>query len=261
MPRMQKQKYIAVWLRMLAEGEIRLARDSFKLLKAQSASAANAFKTSNSIAAVAQVLNDDQKKWQRVLMAHYTTTINHLAAFTYEQLTIKKPKSYFTQRVQSFIAKQGLNKSKLITESSIDFARQIINDGIENGDSEIEIAAAIDAGIGGGSRARTIARTETGTAASYAMQETAQELQDTNGLDMTKTWIAVEDERTRPGHADADGQEVGINDPFVVDGEEMDYPRDEGASAENVINCRCVAQYSITDAQGNETTQTEDSTD
>ena len=43
----------------------------------------------------------------------------------------------------------------------------------------------------------------------------------------------------RPGHAEADGQEVKIDEPFIVDGESLMYPGDVTGSASNVINCRC----------------------
>ena len=54
-----------------------------------------------------------------------------------------------------------------------------------------------------------------------------------------KEWLASIDERTREAHAEADGQVVNTHEAFMVDGEEMEYPGDPGASAENVINCRC----------------------
>ncbi len=86
-----------------------------------------------------------------------------------------------------------------------------------------------------------IARTETTrveNSAHQAVGERGKEL----GFNMWKRWVATEDGRTRDEHAEADGQEVPIDEPFVVGGEEMMYPGDIslGASAENTINCRCV---------------------
>jgi uncharacterized protein with gpF-like domain len=252
---MQRERHVAIWLRMLAEGEIRLARDSKRLLKAQGKSAANAFKESRSITAVEESITNGIGRWQKVMMAHYAVTIKHLSDYTKLQLTGKKSKNFAT-RVHEFIARQGLNKSKLITETTIERARNIINDAQANGDGEQLIANALEEGIGGlvaDSRARTIARTETHNAATYAMQETSEEIQDQTGFQMTREWVAVEDDRTRESHADADGQEVGMDQPFIVGGEELDRPGDENGSAENVINCRCTIIYHITDNSGNET--------
>lgn len=47
------------------------------------------------------------------------------------------------------------------------------------------------------------------------------------------------DTRTREAHFAADGQVVALDQPFVVDGEELDYPGDPNGSGDNVINCRC----------------------
>jgi hypothetical protein len=37
----------------------------------------------------------------------------------------------------------------------------------------------------------------------------------------------------------ASGEEVNLNDSFIVDGEHLDYPGDQAGSAGNVINCHC----------------------
>jgi hypothetical protein len=55
----------------------------------------------------------------------------------------------------------------------------------------------------------------------------------------TRTWNAMDDDRTRDAHADADGQEVGVDEAFDVGGEELMYPGDPAGSDENTLNCRC----------------------
>jgi len=64
----------------------------------------------------------------------------------------------------------------------------------------------------------------------------------------TKTWETTLDEKTRIAHAFADGQTVKVTSFFIVDGQMLKFPRDTslGATAKNVINCRCQASYSIT---------------
>jgi uncharacterized protein with gpF-like domain len=52
-------------------------------------------------------------------------------------------------------------------------------------------------------------------------------------------WLATEDSRTRPDHADADGQVVQIGDVFLVGGEALRYPGGVNASAAQTANCRC----------------------
>ena len=61
-----------------------------------------------------------------------------------------------------------------------------------------------------------------------------------------KTWNAIMDKRTRDTHRDANGTAVPIDEPFYVGDSLMMYPRDDsmGASAEEIVNCRCWATYS-----------------
>lgn len=93
-------------------------------------------------------------------------------------------------------------------------------------------------------RANTIARTETGMAASYASKKTAQDIASTTGDELMKKWVPALDERTRFSHASmASKKAIGMDTSFVVNGEKMDRPKDPNGSASNVINCRCVLTY------------------
>lgn len=100
------------------------------------------------------------------------------------------------------------------------------------------------------SRSETIAVTETQNMAETAKDYEASAIAGTAALTglagkMGKRWNAILDSRTRPAHSLADGQERNINRPFIVDGQRMMRPGDTslGASAGNVINCRCSADY------------------
>lgn len=64
-------------------------------------------------------------------------------------------------------------------------------------------------------------------------------------LSITKTWVATLDSHTREDHADADGQEVALDEPFNVGGEDLEYPGDESGDISNTINCRCSVLYGI----------------
>lgn len=60
-----------------------------------------------------------------------------------------------------------------------------------------------------------------------------------------KSWETIMDGKERDSHAAANGQVQDLTSPFVVDGELLMYPGDTslGASAGNIINCRCSVQY------------------
>lgn len=68
-----------------------------------------------------------------------------------------------------------------------------------------------------------------------------------NNSGTIKTWVTVGDERVRGAHQEADLQVRNPDDPFDVGGEQLMMPGDSslGASPENLINCRCSAQYSF----------------
>ena len=65
------------------------------------------------------------------------------------------------------------------------------------------------------------------------------------GIEIRKRWMATLDEKTRDAHQELDGQSQKVDDPFVVDGDEIMYPADPHAKAALVYNCRCtlVTEY------------------
>jgi len=90
-------------------------------------------------------------------------------------------------------------------------------------------------------RSSVIARTEVHGAAGYGAQGAAIE----TGLELSKEWIAAEDERTRDSHAEINGQIVGMQDYFDVGGYSAQFPGDPSLPPEECINCRCVSAYVV----------------
>jgi hypothetical protein len=102
-----------------------------------------------------------------------------------------------------------------------------------------------------------ISQMETGIAADDgkgdeidALQDTESEFEDgttTSDYKIRKTWVAILDEHTRPAHAEADGQVVDYDEPFIVDDEELMEPLDDslGASDDNIMGCRCQSIESL----------------
>lgn len=90
-------------------------------------------------------------------------------------------------------------------------------------------------------RADTIARTEISNAylnGSWNGMAALGEFGPTH-----KIWIATADARSRETHIEVAGQVLPINEPYSVGGEPMMYPHSPGASAKNVVNCRCDIGY------------------
>jgi hypothetical protein len=105
-------------------------------------------------------------------------------------------------------------------------------------------------------RAKTISETETQNMAETTKQTEVDELATAGALVagvaittqiLKKRWNASLDEKTRLPHAIAEGQIRKITEPFIVNGELLMYPADSslGASAANVVNCRCFVTYEV----------------
>ena len=60
-----------------------------------------------------------------------------------------------------------------------------------------------------------------------------------DGIVMKREWIATNDSRTRHWHAELDGVETDIDEPWVNDFGEIMFPGDPSADPANTYNCRC----------------------
>jgi uncharacterized protein with gpF-like domain len=117
----------------------------------------------------------------------------------------------------------------------------VLLQGQEEGVGEAAMARAIQERARHLSRtnAARIARTEMHTASTIGSDEAAR----STGLQMVKEWAAAEDRRTRFSHAVADGDEVPLDEPFVVGTDRLMVPGDPTGSAREIINCRCQALH------------------
>ena len=145
--------------------------------------------------------------------------------------------------LSKWISKNAAKKVKIITNSFKDWFRGAIKEAIKDQTESIETMTKLlyDNVTSYYQevqewQVRRIVQTESLTALSVASDESIRAL----GVPFIKTWV-ISGNNTRPSHLEADGQEVDQDEPFIVDGEELMYPRDSsmGASAGNIINCAC----------------------
>jgi SPP1 gp7 family putative phage head morphogenesis protein len=150
----------------------------------------------------------------------------------------------YNPKFNAWVDKTGLLKAKEINDTTRTALREKlaaeVSEGVQSGESMSKIAGRISAATDGvydnmsKSRAETIARTETMSSVNAGQFEVYK------GEGATKKeWLSTSDDRTRDAHAAANGQVVGIDEPFDVGGEQIMYPGDPSGSAECVINCRC----------------------
>lgn len=98
-------------------------------------------------------------------------------------------------------------------------------------------------------RAIRIARTEAVGASNEGSHVGAKG----TGMKLAKVWLATPHGDSREGHLDLNGTKIPMDDKFEVHSDDgdldmMDYPHDPGASAANVINCRCGTAYEPIDS-------------
>jgi hypothetical protein len=88
-------------------------------------------------------------------------------------------------------------------------------------------------------RARVIAQTETNRHFNGSMLAHGLSRQQAGDSSLMKRWDTVMDGKERLAHQLANNDVQPLNQPFIVDGEELLFPGDPTGKASNVINCRC----------------------
>jgi SPP1 gp7 family putative phage head morphogenesis protein len=131
----------------------------------------------------------------------------------------------------------GLEEANVINEGTRQELKDIIIEGLESGQSNMQIRDAITEKFAWYKdvRATTIARTETHMATvggTFWTYEAA-------GI-QKKEWLTTIDGREREWHQTMDGQIKDLNEPFVSgQGNLLMFPGDPNAPANEVIQCRC----------------------
>jgi len=116
-----------------------------------------------------------------------------------------------------------------------------LSEGIEGGETTAELSDRVRGVFNDLSRgeAKRIASTETGMAFNFARDVAMKGA----GIQF-KAWLSSHGPKVRPAHAEAEeryGEKaIPMDEPFLVDGEELMYPGDPSGSAGNIINCQCV---------------------
>ncbi len=206
---------------------------------------------------IAEMMTDDYKKVARLIKdTQENSYINKylMALYLYEQS--KGVEINFTvpdkQTIQSAI-EQPIEFIRLMPtlqkhrNEILEKIRYHITQGILNGDSYASIAKHIrESTEMSSAQAKRVARTETGRAQSIAGYDSAKEA-ESNGIKMSKVWLATKDARTRGTHRHLDGTTIGIDEMFKSSGCKGLAPHlFVGASSgrEN-INCRCDLMFLV----------------
>lgn len=158
---------------------------------------------------------------------------------------ISPKQSQYERFIEQYINTEVGSRIQLMEATTIALIRKAILDGTGEDLGPSQIARLIRERVStiGRRRAITIARTETHSAASYANNAVAKEI----GIDLKKRWVSTNDERTRAHHRAVNGQEVRMDEDFIIPYKGVDwrlqYAGDPRGGPHNTINCRCVVVY------------------
>jgi SPP1 gp7 family putative phage head morphogenesis protein len=140
--------------------------------------------------------------------------------------------------VAAHLEEQARTRPRKLAETTRDKIAEALRQGALAGEGPEKVAARVRDAIAGEAsmgRARVIARTEIGAAQNAALVATAEE----RGGNYVLEWVAVEDARTRPTHAAADGQRRAPGEMFTVGEARLRWPCDPEGPPGEIINCRC----------------------
>lgn len=234
--------------RLTAKYERRLQREISKAMK----KAAKAYSPDNTTA-IDVVVMEHKERLNSILTKLWIDTgktfSEHIAGaakasgkMIQKNAFVIPPTEQATSIMMDWIRTIGLTKITQISTTTKNDIEKIINQGLKDGQSEHEIASYLTTVAPSISytRGRTIARTETHGAANVSAQATAE----ATGVEMKREWVSAKSERTRTSHAAADGQVVGMHDPFKVGDASLMFPGDYNAgSPSETINCRCAVVF------------------
>jgi len=223
--------------------------------KEESKNVIAAYEESGESGALAAVIAQ-KKDWEVLLKGAYMAIIEFFATRSATRLVGKSQGPTerkfvfdpFAANVQTWIAAVAARKITRMLATTQDAIAREISRGMSEELTSAQIAKRIqdkyDSWRGLGDSAMTeyrsvmIARTETGGAANFGNREGAAQ----TGLPLTKTWISSRDSRVRDSHDSMDGETRMFNEPYSNG---LMYPGDQGGSAGEVINCRCVEEYEV----------------
>lgn len=147
--------------------------------------------------------------------------------------------------VAEFVKARANQLAGPVTDTTYEAVKATLAEGAKAGEDVPALARRIRSVFDEADRVRSvrIARTEVISAYNGSGLEVAKAL----GGDVVggQEWLSARSGKTRPEHADADGQIVAIGEKFTVGGEELEYPGDPAGSPEQIVNCRCSVGWVI----------------
>src|SRR5260221_2126487 len=161
----------------------------------------------------------------------------------FEQKQVGIDFNLYSPDVLVYLLSMAGTKVQQIDSTTLAQLQSELADGVQAGESIAQLSQRVDDlyAFQTEERIQKIVSTEVVAASNYGSHEAAL----ASDLSLNKVWLSTNDGHTRPDHREADGQTVGMDEPFEVGGEQLMYPGDIslGASAKEIVYCRCTQYY------------------
>jgi hypothetical protein len=144
-----------------------------------------------------------------------------------------------------------------ISQTTVDDIKNILEEGLKEGQSIRTMSATIASTLGSGSyakmRATRIARTESANALNAGRSASMVRLQNDLGpqVPMKRTWMSVLAANTRDSHASLDGVPEDVDGMWLLAGIRIPYPGHWSLPAGEKINCLCtlIMEFGMQDTE------------
>lgn len=260
----RRQRELLKQNRLLVRQERLAERDVAKVIRAVADDLAKRL-TYGDVEAMLQIVDEHRPAMASVLEKRLLQTAIIFGGRTLDRITANLPKSYygalpdgtgpvrgrdevgmelkdarevFEGTILQWVRLHALQRATTVMGTLKEAVRAVLVESFGDGTGEAGTVKLIRERIGrtlSASSAARIARTEMHTASTIGADEAAR----STGLEMIKEWASAEDGRTRPSHAEADGSEVPLDEPFSVGAALLMVPGDPAGPPGEVINCRC----------------------
>lgn len=159
----------------------------------------------------------------------------------FDDLITEEMREYLRLHAGVTISAVGDTSKVILRELIKEITREMLDDGLTPSSAVTAFRDRITSAWHEAKRYRIerIVRTEVNRASNYGALKGSELIAEQQGVVFEKVWMSAFAGESREAHKAADGQTVGLNESFNVDGEMLSYPCDPAGSPGNTINCLC----------------------
>jgi len=233
------------WLELTYEAFLEFEGEFNKLLQIQKAKVIDSIQDGTVTNEILQLYIENIEKqqvlYEQIVYKHFINVINQVKKeilSTLGQTSIEVSFNLLNDKALRVLEDKKIKFAIKVADTTHKAIIRELSEGFEKGEGIPELSNRIkDMPEFDMKRATVVARTEIISSSNAGTLQGYKE----SGVVIGKEWSSTKDERTRDHHKEVEGQRVKLDDPFVVDGDLLDYPGDNShdAKASNVIQCRC----------------------